>query len=598
MTKKQHRSRTSRLNVALDYRDKLGFSVIPAGEDKTPCIAWKSLQGRKPSDAELSNWFKRNPAANIAAVTGRNSDLVVVDADNKKATEVIRALLPKFFKGPIAASPRGGSHFYFKHDERIKSKNGIFPYCDIKAEGGYVLMPPSHGRGGVSYKWEVKPSSNGIPAMPEDLRDLLLALQAIRSNRLESRSDFLTQGRRDDDLFHIAYSLARFGLAIERTRSITLNLARICTPPFDKTDALQKVASAYERVRSAGDVDAKPSLIIKKLSEVSPQPVHWLWLDVLPKGKLTLLVGDPDLGKSLLSIDIAARVTSGRRLPLAQGPPIKGSVILLTAEDGLADTVRIRADAAGANPRKIFVLEGILTSKGEEQSFSLDQHLAMLEQQIGENPDVVLVIIDPLPAYLGWAKEENASLRSKIFSPLAKLAERTGVAILAISHFKKDELARTLYRVLGSLAYVAAARAVWAVAKDKRTDNPSSRILYPVKANLSKNPPAFAFSIGDNPAGGPRIIYDPNPLSLKQVEQLLSSGGSSRALREAVGWLREFLREGKVESNLVREAAEQNNISEATLRRARKQLGIRVEKGSSQEGGKWFLSLPNEREET
>jgi hypothetical protein len=206
MTKKQHRSRTSRLNVALDYRDTLGFSVIPAGEDKTPCIAWKSLQRRKPSDAELSNWFKRNPAANIAAVTGRNSGLVVVDADNKKAAEVIRALLPRFFKGPIAASPRGGSHFYFKHDERIKSKNGIFPYCDIKAEGGYVLMPPSHGRGGVSYTWEVKPSSNGIPAMPEDLRDLLLALQAIRSNRLESRSDFLTQGRRDDDLFHIAYS--------------------------------------------------------------------------------------------------------------------------------------------------------------------------------------------------------------------------------------------------------------------------------------------------------------------------------------------------------------------------------------------------------
>jgi hypothetical protein len=493
---------------------------------------------------------------------------------------------------------RGGKHFYFAHDERIRGKNGILPYCDIKAEGGYVLMPPSQGKNGVPYKWEVTPFGNRIPTMPEDLRDFLLAVQAIRSNRFESRSDFLTQGRRDDDLFHIAYSLARFGLAVERAKSITLKLARVCTPPFDRTDALQKVESAYERVRSAGGGDGKPSLILKKLSEVSPQPVQWLWQDILPKGKLTLLVGDPDLGKSLLSIDIAARVTSGRRLPLAQGPPITGSVILLTAEDGISDTVRIRADAAGANPRKILVLEGILTSQGEEQSFCLDQHLSMLEQKIRENPDVILVIIDPLPAYLGWTKEDNASLRSKIFSPLAKLAERTGVAILAISHFKKDDSVKTLHRVLGSLAYVAAARAVWAVSKDARTDNPSCRILFPVKANLSKNPPAFAFSIEDNPAGGPRIVYNPNPLSPKQLECLLSGGGSSQALREAMRWLREFLREGKVESNLVREAAEQNNISEATLRRARKQLGIRVEKGSSQEGGKWFLSLPNEREET
>jgi hypothetical protein len=121
MINTQSSNKASRLKVALIYRDKLGFSVIPVNEDKKPCVAWKELQGRKASDVELSTWSRQYSSANIAAVTGRISNLVVIDADNKKASEAIRALLPKSWRGPIATSPRGAYSDDSGHPIRAKA---------------------------------------------------------------------------------------------------------------------------------------------------------------------------------------------------------------------------------------------------------------------------------------------------------------------------------------------------------------------------------------------------------------------------------------------------------------------------------------------
>jgi hypothetical protein len=145
------------------------------------------------------------------------------------------------------------------------------------------------------------------------------------------------------------------------------------------------------------------NLKLGRLSDVMPQPVQWLWPDRIAR-KVVLFTGLPDCGKTTAAIDIAARVTRGSAWPDGSGIAPLGSVIFLTAEDGLADTIRTRADAAGADASRIYFLEGMHDEKGEPSSFSLQQDLALLSEHVKEIGDVTLIVIDPITAYLGAGK--------------------------------------------------------------------------------------------------------------------------------------------------------------------------------------------------
>jgi AAA domain len=91
------------------------------------------------------------------------------------------------------------------------------------------------------------------------------------------------------------------------------------------------------------------------LSDIKSEQLHWLWEKRIPRGRLTILDGDPGLGKSLLTLDLAARITTGS--PMPDGTPgVKGSVILIAPEDGVADTIKPRVEAAGGDPSRIRLL--------------------------------------------------------------------------------------------------------------------------------------------------------------------------------------------------------------------------------------------------
>ena len=89
-------------------------------------------------------------------------------------------------------------------------------------------------------------------------------------------------------------------------------------------------------------------LAVRNLADVQLQTLRWLWPGRISLGKLTLLAGDPGLGKSFITIDIAARVSRGDRWPDCPDRTDRGAVVLLNAEDDLADTIRLRLDRAGA----------------------------------------------------------------------------------------------------------------------------------------------------------------------------------------------------------------------------------------------------------
>jgi len=134
---------TSLLSKALEYRKKA--SVIPVGQNKKPLIPWKEFQSRIASEEEVTKWWTDNPQANIGIVTGKISNLAVVDVE--KGGDI-----SKYPPTDTIATGGGGYHFYYSYAEGVENKTRVFPLTDIRGEGGYVVAPPSIHASGTEYK--------------------------------------------------------------------------------------------------------------------------------------------------------------------------------------------------------------------------------------------------------------------------------------------------------------------------------------------------------------------------------------------------------------------------------------------------------------
>jgi archaellum biogenesis ATPase FlaH len=320
------------------------------------------------------------------------------------------------------------------------------------------------------------------------------------------------------------------------------------------------------------------------LADVTPRPVGWLWARRLPLGNLTIIAGDPGLGKSLLTLDIAARTSAGTPWPDSAGEPNPpGSVLVFSAEDDLETTVVPRLIAAGADLRSIHTIESV-ESDGGSTSFTLE-NLKALEAAIKGVRDVKLVVVDPVTAFLGTTDDHrNAEVRA-LLAPLAKLAAEHQVAVLLVAHMSKSNQIKTFNKIMGSVAYTAAARSVWAVVK--REGEPKERLFLPVKNNLSPDPTGLSYRIDGEP---PRVVWGDQPVEM-HADDLMGDAGPDRDPKE-LNRAREFLRTvvgpGPV---LAREAymrAEAEGISEKTLKRAKKSEEIEV--NQTKEG--WWWEYP------
>lgn len=188
-------------------------------------------------------------------------------------------------------------------------------------------------------------------------------------------------------------------------------------------------ALVEDAVALRGEMLSVPGVL---LSDVQPEKVDWLWPGHLARGKLALLDGDPGVGKSTITIDIAARITRGLAWP-DDGTAGVGGVVILTAEDGIADTVRPRLDAAGGDATRVRVIPFLRTSSGDERLPTIPDDLDAVEIAI-QDVGAALLIVDPLMAYLGPGTNSyrDQDVR-RALSPLANLAERTRVACLVFA---------------------------------------------------------------------------------------------------------------------------------------------------------------------
>jgi AAA domain len=350
-----------------------------------------------------------------------------------------------------------------------------------------------------------------------------------------------------------------------------------------------QAAAAALRVTPNGH-DREP--IGKLARDIEPERVDFLWPGRLAAGKITVLDGDPGLGKSTLALEIAARVSCGDALPGGPSLAPRG-VVVLSAEDGAADTIAPRLRAANADLGLVFVMSGIRAVDGVEDPVTLPGDLPAIECAIVEH-NAALLIIDPLVAFLGG--ETNASRDQDVrraLAPLAAMLERTGCAAILIRHLNKMQSSSALYRGGGSIGIIGAARFGLLVARDP--DDDEARVIAPVKCNIGPHPPALRFRLesvsGTDVA---RVVWDDAPVSIDAAGLLAVATGDQEersALEEASDWLRELLELGPKPAAEVLRDARRDGIAEKTLRRARSRLGVKSSREGFGPGSRvmWFL---------
>jgi hypothetical protein len=356
--------------------------------------------------------------------------------------------------------------------------------------------------------------------------------------------------------------------------------------------------------RGAG---ARPSsrahLKVTRASDVTPQLIRWLWPGKIALGKPTLVAGDPGLGKSMLTVNLAAHVSTAMDWPAAGGRCPQGDVLFISAEDDAADTIRPRLDAAGADPKRVHLVGGVVSLNAdggpEQRLLSLRRDVELVREAAMALPELRLIVVDPVSAYLDGADSHcNAEVRGLI-APLSELAGFLGAAIVFVTHLNKGGSGGSaLYRATGSLAFVAAARAAYLVSKDKA--DPGVRLFLPLKNNLGPDMTGLSYRI-DELNGVPFVKWDTEPVTTTADDALgrndKGDDCESTLAADAADWLRDVLSLAPVPSDDVKKHAKAAGYSWATIRRAQAALGVKPQRvGGAGGAGAWRWVLPDEQQ--
>lgn len=315
----------------------------------------------------------------------------------------------------------------------------------------------------------------------------------------------------------------------------------------------------------------KQDLELIRMSDIQPEEVQWLWYPYIPLGKLTVIQGDPGEGKTTFVLAVIAALTKGEALPERE-PLDPVNILYQTAEDGLADTIRPRLDALGADCSRVLVID-----ESKRQLSLSDERIRQAMEETGAK----LLVLDPLQAYLGAEVDmHRANEVRPILKRLGSVAEQMGCAVVLIRHLNKMQGQKSGHRGMGSVDFQAAARSVLLVGRAK--EDPQLRIVVPDKSSLAPEGESIAFAL--DPEQG--FLW--KGYCAYNAEELL--GGSTKQVQtktiQAEETLRNLLDKPAPAEEILRRITAAG-ISERTLMTAKKNLGVLSEK----RGAQWFWRL-------
>ena len=572
--------------VAAGFPDAL----VTAYDKKYPLCEWERFQGRHLTTEERAE--QRALAAktkNAGFWSPMGNGLVCFDPDDEAGLELLRKTVGRDVLERTARerTPRGGWHYFFSvpQDDRTPNaakiaKTGL----DFRGYGGGVKHYPSAGY--VVKQW----IADGVEPLPEAARALLAA--PTEQDKEEADAGGLAalldapapNGSRNDWLArvcgHYAGLFRHEDAYLASVRLANASLAE----PLGRQEWRKTALSIWKKEHRQ---QTKPGTArVVCLADVAPVAVTWLWPGRIPEAKIALLIGDPGMGKTMLALDIIARVTRGGVFPDGSRAPA-GDVVILTAEDGIADTIRPRLDAAGADVARVWVIQSV-KAEGDAAGklFSLAKDVPALEDVVREH-HARLVMIDPLDGYLsGVDSHRNAEVRG-VLAPFAAMLERSGATGLCVHHLNKDASSvNALYRAGGSLAFVAAARAVFGVAPDP--DDEGRSLFLPVKLNIAAKPPGLGYRVTDH-----GIEWDSDPVTCDAARAF---GGPKKADSDLVNAALDFLSGALADGQFVpqvalEEAAAEVGIAPRSLKKAKQALGVESKREGFGAGGLWYWRL-------
>ena len=289
-------------------------------------------------------------------------------------------------------------------------------------------------------------------------------------------------------------------------------------------------------------------------SSVTQHKVEWLWYPYIPYGKLTILQGDPGEGKSTFMLNVAALLTRGKNMPDGYQVKEPQKVVYQTAEDNLADTVKPRLIAAGADCNRIAYIVD------EEEPLTLmDSRIESVIQQTKAR----LFILDPLQAYLTQDSDmfSAGKMRGQL-KRIADIAAKYKCAVVIIGHMNKTSGEKNLYRGLGSIDIAAIARSVLMISRDKA--DPTVRYMFPVKSSLAPEGEPIGFELdkekGFHWMGKCQI----------NIEELLAVEKSTAKKDVAVEYLQTLLAVEDLPSTYIYEKMKEYGIAKRTVQEAKK----------------------------
>jgi archaellum biogenesis ATPase FlaH len=419
------------LEQALRYYS-LGFSIIPVGKDKKPLVAWKKYQDERATPDQIKTWFKQFPTMNIGTVTGAISGIVVIDVEKGGSIE-------DFPTTATVKTGGGGWHLYYKHPNSPvgNSARKIAPLTDVRADGGYVVLPPSIHASGNAYEWSI-PLEEGLADITPEL---LQRITADAPTPMQSGTGEVVEGTRNDTATkYIGRLLHHLPSDLWDTAGWAglqdWNTSR-ANPPLPESELRDIFTSIRGREHERGSgkdsqiaegINFTPFTLTDLYQEKFPAE-RWVVQDLIALGTITALTGDSNSYKTFLTQSMAASVVSGG-LFLGHFPTTKGKVLVID-EENYRRQVKERYEALGISATSDILF---LSQKGIR--IDNEMHIRSLRELIDKEKPV-LVVLDSL-VRLHSGEENSATEIAKAFAGMRKLADNDR-AILVIHHHSKPQ---------------------------------------------------------------------------------------------------------------------------------------------------------------
>lgn len=604
------------LEAAIKYSE-FGYSPVPINPGtKIPKVKWKDYTF-KPGidDQDFAD------GSGVGVRLGQNhGGLTDLDLDYRTA----RYLAPFFLPATNCIFGRKsapGSHYEYvtsgpaktiKFEATIEGQTVVV--LELRGDNQLTVFPPSQHETGEIRVFE--PQKAGLPS-EVSFTELRISASHLAAASVMAIIWKKSTGSRQDMSMALAGSLLRGKFSVKRVEHFVKSVAecagdeevdkRVATvkethKKFQANGLVWGWPKLAELIGSDGDhvvgklkkwldvVDSTSSpisygdgkLVSIKASDVKSEPVDWLWEGYIPFGAFCIIDGDPSMGKSTITLDIAARLSAGKPLPDGSSCD-PATALVITSEDSYATTIVPRLTAAGADMDRIELVNSIDDHTGVSRPFTIPEDIEKLRELIATS-NCRLVIIDPIVAFFNpKTNTHNDQQVRQALGPLTKMAEETGVAILAIRHLTKDTKASAMYQGGGSIGMIGAARTALMVGYDPNGDN--QRILAVTKNNLGLKPKSWCYSIesvsvvldtGDT-WEAPRI----NWIETCNIpaDALVPTSGKPKSgkIFEAMEFLKVVLKDGPVASKKMKEMSEEAGISYSTLLKAKDKLGIKPE---------------------